>query len=406
MADLRLHTEDFNSWRITDQWVEGCGIFGLPRAYAWRKGIQPEVVCPECEFPEVSVEYRYNQEEVVKKAVQFLTKTGGVLIEAGTGFGKSKVSCLIAGKLGTPTLILVHKTDLLDRWKKECFDTFGFEAGHIQGDIWDIRQITVATVQTLYSRLEDIQKIADDFGFVICDEGHRFPGEMFTTVISHLPAKYRMAVSATWRRKDGLEPLWFNHISDKIVSGVKKDLEVVYRPLAFRGMDDRQFYHRGDISHTKCLTVIAEDSAYNDFCAGVIAEMVKKGKNILAITHRLSQISEIRDRLKKAGIASGVYVGKYRGKILKSEDLEKAIEHQVILGTFGKISEGSDIPKLDTLILLTPCSDPEQAVGRICRKYPGKTRAVVLDLFPATGYNYALAKKRQRIYEKLGIKRV
>ena len=48
---------------------------------------------------------------------------------------------------------------------------------------------------------------------------------------------------------------------------------------------------------------------------------------------------------------------------MKNEILEKAKEKQIILGTYNMVSEGFDLPKLDTLFLLTSKGDVQQSVG-------------------------------------------
>ena len=54
-------------------------------------------------------------------------------------------------------------------------------------------------------------------------------------------------------------------------------------------------------------------------------------------------------------------------KKLTDEQLSQAARARVLFATFSLVSEGIDIPALDTLVLATPISDVEQAAGRIRR---------------------------------------
>ena len=52
----------------------------------------------------------------------------------------------------------------------------------------------------------------------------------------------------------------------------------------------------------------------------------------------------------------------------------------MIFATFALASEGLDIAELDTLVLVTPCSDVVQAVGRILRPSEIKKSPLVVDI--------------------------
>jgi superfamily II DNA or RNA helicase len=98
----------------------------------------------------------------------------------------------------------------------------------------------------------------------------------------------------------------------------------------------------------------------------------------------------------------GYYAGKVEGKKITNEQLQAAKTCQIVLATFAKVSEGTDIPTLDTLILATPAASIEQIVGRIQRIDENKRPLLVVDPVWQTKYNQALAAKRRKVYKKLG----
>ena len=53
---------------------------------------------------------------------------------------------------------------------------------------------------------------------------------------------------------------------------------------------------------------------------------------------------------------------------MKEEQLKKSELKQIIIATYSMAAEGPDIKTLTTLILATPKTDIEQAVGRILRE--------------------------------------
>ena len=64
---------------------------------------------------------------------------------------------------------------------------------------------------------------------------------------------------------------------------------------------------------------------------------------------------------------------------MKAKDLEKTEKDNVILGTFSMASEGFDCREpLDTIILASPKSNIEQAVGRILRQDESERKFIPL----------------------------
>lgn len=406
-TELRLQGIVHTGLLIRDAWVERNGEIGLPRAYAQQRGYRGsnQTILPKLDWPVGRLDYRYNQREVISCAHERLLADFGCLISAPPGFGKTVVSLEVASKFHTPTLVLVNKEDLIDQWKNTAKQFYGLEAGHVQEDKLDYekRHVTIATVQTLSSRLEKLPRdFWTTFGFVICDEGHRMPCDTFVRVISELPARFRMGVSATWRRKDGMERMWDFHIGSQICVGEKSDVPFRYQKITIQSdLSDRDFYQRGEINHVKCLTAIARNEGYNQWLAEQIVNGIKT-RNILLVSHRLEQIERLDSILRSRGIHPGIYVGTYKGKKVTPEQLAEAAKSRIILATVKKIEEGSDLPRLDTLILATPLTDPEQVAGRIGRSYPGKDFALIIDPVIQSFYNEALYRKREFHYTRLG----
>ena len=95
--------------------------------------------------------------------------------------------------------------------------------------------------------------------------------------------------------------------------------------------------------------------------------------------------------------------GRKRPVRLKEAELEQAKTCDIILATYKMMSEGSDIPELDTLFLATPRADIEQIVGRIQRHHDDKKSLLVVDpVFINQSYCVAMGRKRIPHYKNLG----
>jgi superfamily II DNA or RNA helicase len=93
-------------------------------------------------------------------------------------------------------------------------------------------------------------------------------------------------------------------------------------------------------------------------------------------------------------VDAGLYLGG-----MKQATRTDSVTKSVIIGTYQASGEGFDVPDLDTLILSTPKSDVEQAVGRILRKV-NKNEPVVIDIVDMFSIFKGQYYKRRRFYKK------
>ena len=80
-------------------------------------------------------------------------------------------------------------------------------------------------------------------------------------------------------------------------------------------------------------------------------------------------------------------------------------ELDCILATYQLAKEGLDVPKLRYVVFATPEKDETtvtQAAGRVGRKADGKDYGTVIDFIDSFGMYRGWAKKRIKIYTKLG----
>jgi superfamily II DNA or RNA helicase len=106
------------------------------------------------------------QQEAVNK---FLEKKYGIIAHA-TGGGKTIIALDIISKLKVKTLFVVEKIELLNQTVKKIKDTLNYDCGVIGKGENNIKDITVATIQSLISKKDSLQEYFNSVRLVVMDE--------------------------------------------------------------------------------------------------------------------------------------------------------------------------------------------------------------------------------------------
>ena len=81
-----------------------------------------------------------------------------------------------------------------------------------------------------------------------------------------------------------------------------------------------------------------------------------------------------------------------------------ALESPIILSTWSMAREGLDVSSLDTLVMATPKSDVEQAIGRIQRSKDTEKQLLVIDIFDGKSPLTTHENRRRLYYKEMGYK--
>lgn len=122
-----------------------------------------------------------------------------------TGTGKSFLAQLAILRAARPALVVVPTLDLLAQWALQLRSAFRCSVGLLGGGSHDLQPITVATYDSAQMRMD---QIGNRFGLLVVDECHHLPGAVYSQLAKFSIAPYRLGLTATPERMDGLDSLY------------------------------------------------------------------------------------------------------------------------------------------------------------------------------------------------------
>lgn len=330
------------------------------------------------------------------------------------GAGKTETALQIIAELGQPALWITHTTDLLNQSLGRARDKLhlsGEQIGIIGGGEYSVgTHITFSTVQSL--RNKDLDSLAGRFGTVVVDECHRAfmsAGKlsMFQDVIGRIPALYRIGITASEHRSDGLLCGMYYLLGRKLYEVSQEQLNECGNIVAPRIISIPTGYqYKKD--QTLEFTAIITDMAKNEYRNRIIYEELLRHKEeyCLVLSSRLSQLSFLFEKLNR--VAGCEYINGKMSRKNREEAIRRIRDGKsnILFATYSLAKEGLDIPRLEAEFLLTPYRDPvvvQQSVGRIMRPFEGKSHVVVYDFVDESiPLCMSQFESRKRVYRKLG----
>jgi len=368
----------------------------LPRFYGITNYGQPKKTTVSLGTPinlTFTGELRDIQQQTIDATLKAFDEHGGGLISLDTGLGKTVVALKLIELMKVKTLIVVHAEFLLEQWKARIEQFLqGARVGIIrQGKCeTDDVDISIGMIQTIVNR-EYPKDFFSTYGSIYVDECHHISSRTFSSIFYKVQTKYMIGLSATPERKDGLSKVIYWFLGPLIIS-IKREtnkpsIKFVFNPDTY----EEKFNKLGKINNPTMITDLTKQQARNELIVKTIKEHLKQNRKILVLSDRRDHCEYLLKNLD--GISAGVYLGG-----MKTKDRETTTNCSVILGTYQASGEGFDVPELDTLILATPKSDVEQAVGRILRQ-KNVNEPLVLDIID----NFSIFKgqyyKRRKFYK-------
>lgn len=349
------------------------------------------------------------------------------------GMGKTECALALASHLKQKTLFIAHTKDLVNQAYNRCKDELQCTTSFItDGKVDTSGDIVFATVQTLCKKLNSIKQT--EFGLVVCDEVHHLAANaqtvgMFRECLDYFSSKYKLGLTATLHRADGLEiciPRMLGEVMYEIRQdgndyvAIYEDEEIMRFPMDrfqvparvhfietnYSVVDEKTNTYRDvfdkngmTISFSKLLTDIGNDEERNIQIINLCNSL--KGSTII-LSDRVEQLKYLAKYITSCVEIDGSTPKKQREKALEQI---KSGEKKVLLASYKLAKEGLDCKILENIILATPIKDEAivvQCIGRIQRPYGEKEIANVYDLVDDVTTLSRFYKKRKSIYRKRG----
>ena len=382
----------------------GTKIYGFPE----ESRIPPGT--PVSESLVFAGEMREYQNVIVDKYIHQVTKPenqgmgGGGLLDVDPGKGKTVMALNVIARLRVKTLVVVHKSFLLNQWIERIQQFLpAARVGMIQGQILDIddKDIVIGMLQSL-SMKEYPRDMFDTFGLTVYDECHHMSAEVFCRCMMKIVTKYTLGLSGTMVRKDGLTKV-FKHFLGDVVHKEKNDTTshaVIVKGIQYK-VDDAEFNlteydYRGNPKFSTMISKVCNYNRRSEFVLDVLQNELATNpdQQVMILAHNRSLLEYFHDAIEHRKIATvGYYVGGMKEAALKLSESKK-----VIIATYAMASEGLDIKTLTTLIMASPKTDVCQSVGRILRVK--HSSPLVIDIIDPQDVFRAQWLKRQTYYIK------
>jgi superfamily II DNA or RNA helicase len=364
-----------------------------------------ERVDPTAGAPEL--EARDYQREAVHK---LLAASQGLVV-LPPGCGKTKLGVAAILTLRVTTLVIVHTSDLADQWMEETRD-YGLRPGLVGDGSADFdAPVVVAIIDSLLPLLERNPSLARRFGFVIVDEAHHAPASTFQRGLRLLPAYWRLGLTATPDREDGLsslvewsfgEVLLERSMREMIKLGHLCPAEIVIVPTGWTWSYDGPEKLRLSTLERE----LAEDLARNALIADTVAREAKAGETCLVLVRTREHAKELAEMISMRGVEARALTGKTARKQRKTTVGDLREGRLPVACATSLADEGLNLPRLSVIALAAPArakGATMQRLGRLLRKWPGKKPKLLDFVDDDVSTLASRATARRRVYLDSGL---
>ena len=316
--------------------------------------------------------------------------------------------------LGVTSLVIVPKSDLVKQWKERILsftDIQEDEIGLVESGVSNFigKKIVIGLVHSVVIKRIATKEFCSYFGAIMFDEcDSSLPPKTFSSASGMFPAKYRIGMTASATRADGLHVIFEENLAQfKLKCTNTKTLSPTVILHVFKGSSGEIPSYLKDLQRRGVLiSNLANNPIRNDLIANYASKSYRSGRATLIISDRKEQLKQLEKLLtqvyKVPRKEIGYFVRSLDGKNLKEAEKKHSADNcQIILATYGMMSRGTDIQRLETLLLATIRSDMRQTLGRIERFLEGKQNPVLIDIIDSH-YRETMnsAKSRIKFYKE------
>ena len=383
----------------------------------------------------IDVEFNGELRPDQKLAAQAMMKHDTGVLSATTAFGKTVIGAKLISQRKVNTLIIVHRQQLLNQWKKRLSEFLLIHEtlpatsnkrgrkkhpdviGQLGAGKHDLNSIVdIAIMQSLNTRGE-VKPCVENYGMVIIDECHHVPSVGFEQIMKKVTAKFIYGLTATPSRQDGHHPIIFFYCGpiryhvDAKEQAQKRPFEHVMIP---RFTPFKTEFHKeaDELTIQEIYSALIADDIRNQHIIDDVVQCYNKGRNCLVLTGRVAHVHTLRETLERVIPEVIVLVGgmgrKKTLEVIAQIAAVPADKALVLIATGSFIGEGFDEPRLDTLFLAMPIAwkgTLQQYAGRLHRLYENKKEVQIYDYVDIhVGMLEKMYGKRQKGYASIGYK--
>jgi len=361
------------------------------------------------------------------------------VIALPTAAGKTFLALQAIADLKVRTLIVVPSIELLHQWRRNIYRYLNApvdKVGVYGGGFKEVREVTIITYESAYLNAEEI---GGRFMLLVADEAHHAVAEGFRRGFELNVAKYRMGLTGTPLRSDGLHK-YYDGVLGPLIQLVSEDelrrqgyiascrVKRVYVDLDPEEMEEYRRYVK----------------AYNDYCDRVIPEVRDPRRRFKLCLKYAAKDPQARVALRARSRARrlalnadkkvelvGELLSKYRGKKVlifsryvdvvrevsrryliplivaeTNNDERKAILEMFRRGEVTKLAsgmtleEGVDVPDAQVGIIISGSGSNReylQRIGRLLR--PKNEPALMIELVTRGTMDQQLSLRRRKFKE-------
>lgn len=304
-----------------------------------------------------------------------------------------------ASGYGGRVIILVHRDELADQALAKLRQVLpaGVSTGKVKAEANQTgADVMVCSVQTLASEKRRTELLWGEqrhgkIGLIITDECHHAAAASYRKVFDAFPDALRLGVTATLERGDGvgLGSVWDDVVYSKsilnmIANGYLTDVEAKAVKVTDLEMDQVKI-SRGDYQTGELGDALMESGALAAVARAYEEHAI--GRKGIVFTPTVETATEAAKLLEAAGVSTAVISG-----ATAREERQRAYDdfrtgRVQVLSNCMVLTEGFDAPWAEVAVIARPTRSAPlytQMVGRVLRPWPGKNKALVLDLVGAS----------------------
>lgn len=390
----------------TKFYIENEDSFIIPRFYP----VNGEIIDKSVYGSDIEINSNVvPRNERQKNAINYLIDNENGVLQLEPGSGKTVIAIAMIAKVKKKAIIFAHKTKLLENWKKEIL-----EFTDLQDE--DIVKLSSSNYKTAFEKkiilstphvvANAVNKNNTDFidklqnsgiGIGIIDEVHVGIGpEEFSKSSLSLNCKRVYGLSATPSRSDGNNDIITYHVGE--VKYFPPEENEILKPRIYIIKFSFEIFTRhrdyllwgGKFQISRYFQQMYKSTKYIDTVTSLIRKCYKENRITLILGERKKTLLRLAEKCGVPEEDIGIFIpgttSKERLSVSTTDDLDCAFfEKKIIFSTYLACRDGNNRKDLDCLVMSTPTSNIQQAIGRIQRQLEGKKTPVVFDIVDTEG---------------------